>query len=85
MDELFEVLTLVQTRKVQQFPIIFFGRQYWTGLIAWIKSSLEQNGYISQGDMDLWKLTDDVDDIVAIIKEYMTQVGPPEEVPKAFA
>ncbi|MGV3772789.1 MAG: TIGR00730 family Rossman fold protein [Verrucomicrobiales bacterium] len=85
LDELFEVLTLVQTGKVQPFPIIFYGREHWTGLLAWIKSNLEQNGYISPGDMDLWQMTDDVDEVVGIIKDYLVKVGPPEKVPKAFA
>jgi uncharacterized protein (TIGR00730 family) len=85
LDELFEVLTLVQTRRVEPFPIIFFGRQHWTGLIRWIKDNLEQNGYISPGDMDLWTMTDDVDEAVELITEYLAKVGAPRKVPEVFA
>jgi uncharacterized protein (TIGR00730 family) len=53
LDEFFEVLTLVQTQRIPQFPLILFGANYWKGLIAWMKTRLEKDGFISPGDLDL--------------------------------
>ena len=57
-DELFEVLTLAQTGHAPKFPVILVGKEYWTGLIDWIKGTLLEDKYISPGDMDLFKLVD---------------------------
>jgi uncharacterized protein (TIGR00730 family) len=84
LDEFFEVLTLVQTQRIPQFPLILFGREHWKGLLAWMKSHLEKDGQISPGDLDLVKLTDDVDEVVAIIRDYERRVGPPGTLPFAF-
>jgi uncharacterized protein (TIGR00730 family) len=84
LDELFEVATLIQTRRISQFPMILFGRAYWSGLLRWIKSTLEKNGMISAGDLDLFSLTDDPKEAVEIILNYLRRVGPPKAVPKAF-
>jgi uncharacterized protein (TIGR00730 family) len=84
LDEFFEVLTLVQTRRIPEFPLILFGKSYWSGLIKWMDVQLEANQLISPGDQDLYRLTDDVDEAVQIILEYMRRTGPPEDVPKAF-
>lgn len=59
LDELFEALTLIQTGKIYQFPVILFGRHYWAGLVRWISSRLAGEGKISPGDLDLLLLTDD--------------------------
>jgi uncharacterized protein (TIGR00730 family) len=59
LDELFEALTLIQTGKIYQFPVILFGRHYWAGLVRWITSRLVGEGKISPGDLDLLLLTDD--------------------------
>jgi uncharacterized protein (TIGR00730 family) len=85
LDELFEVLTLVQTQRIPQFPIVLFGTAHWKGLIAWMKSRLEKDKQISPGDLDLLKLTDDVDEVVQIIRDYERRIGPPGILPKAFA
>ncbi|WP_127782264.1 TIGR00730 family Rossman fold protein [Rhodococcus sp. X156] len=69
LDELFEALTLVQTRKITRFPIIMFGTSYWSGLIDWIRSSVLAAGNISEVDMSLLHCTDDVDEVVDIIVE----------------
>ena len=65
LDELFESLTLVQTRKVTSFPVVLFGRDYWTGLLDWLRTTALETGTISAGDLDLFTLTDDVDEAVA--------------------
>jgi uncharacterized protein (TIGR00730 family) len=85
LDELFEVLTLVQTQRIPQFPLILFGTEHWKGLIAWMKLRLEKDKHISPGDLDLLKLTDDVDEVIQIILDYERRVGPPGALPPAFA
>jgi uncharacterized protein (TIGR00730 family) len=59
LDEAFEALTLIQTGKIYQFPVILFGRHYWAGLIRWLQSRVLVERKISPGDMDLMLLTDD--------------------------
>jgi uncharacterized protein (TIGR00730 family) len=85
LDELFEVLTLVQTQRIPQFPLILFGCDHWKGLLAWMKSRIEKDKFISPGDLDLVKITDDVDEVIAIIRDYERRVGPPGTLPVAFA
>ena len=71
MDELFEVLTLVQTKKVSPVPIILVGTEYWTGLVEWIKGTmLDQYNNISPKDMDLIPIMDDPDEIVKYINDF---------------
>ena len=69
LDELFEALTLVQTRKVTQFPIVLMGSEYWSGLVHWIRDQAEASGYISRGDIDLLHVTDDPAEAVEIIEK----------------
>ncbi len=85
LDELFEVLTLVQTRRIARFPLILYGRAYWTGLMKWMKSTLEKNSFISVGDLDLLQIVDTPEEAIEIITEYLRRVGPPEEIPPALA
>jgi len=86
LDELFEVLTLVQTGRIPEFPLILFGREHWQGLLRWMKSRLEEkSGYISPNDLDRLILTDDPQEVVRIVQDYERRVGPPDMVPKAFA
>lgn len=59
LDEAFEAMTLIQTGKIYQFPVIFFGRHYWAGLVRWLSSRVLGEGKISSGDLDLMLLTDD--------------------------
>ncbi|HEY9524210.1 MAG TPA: TIGR00730 family Rossman fold protein [Thermopolyspora sp.] len=67
LDELFEALTLVQTRKVTSFPVILLGNGYWGGLVEWIKGTLLDRGMVSPADADLIEVTDDVDAAVRSI------------------
>jgi len=64
LDELFESLTLVQTRKVTRFPVILYGRDYWQGLLDWMRTSVLPGGKINEADLDLISVSDDVDEIV---------------------
>src|SRR5688572_7307975 len=68
-DELFEALTLVQTRKVTSFPVVLIGRSYWQGLLGWLAETVAVEGCISPLDLDLVKLTDDVEEAVEIVLE----------------
>jgi len=70
LDELFEVLTLVQTRKVPPAPIILMGTEYWTGLLDWVRAQLLANQLIGPNDMDLITLTDSVDTAMQQIEEF---------------
>ncbi|MEO6714967.1 MAG: TIGR00730 family Rossman fold protein [Mycobacteriales bacterium] len=69
LDELFEALTLVQTRKVTQFPVILYNSAYWRGLIDWLRGPMLETERIGAHDIDLIKMTDDVDEIVQIVVE----------------
>ncbi|WP_092625729.1 TIGR00730 family Rossman fold protein [Actinopolyspora mzabensis] len=69
MDELFESLTLVQTKKVTKFPVVMFGRSYWRGLYEWIRDTMHSNGKIGDQELGLLHLTDDVDDAVRVVEE----------------
>jgi uncharacterized protein (TIGR00730 family) len=69
LDELFEALTLVQTRKVTKFPVILYGTAYWAGLIAWIRDTLVPAGKVNPADVELLTLTDDVDETIKLISE----------------
>jgi predicted Rossmann-fold nucleotide-binding protein len=85
LDEFFEVLTLVQTQRIPEFPLILFGRDYWKGLLRWMKLEMEGNSFISPGDLDLFTITDKPQEAIDIILDYERRVGPPEVVPRAFA
>ena len=77
LDELFEALTLIQTGKIYQFPVIMFGRHYWAGLIRWLQSRVLLEKKISPGDMDLMLLTDDPQEAAnAVIAAYDAQTRP---------
>jgi uncharacterized protein (TIGR00730 family) len=67
LDELFEALTLVQTRKVTRFPIVLFGTAYWQGLIDWVRNTVVDGGKASTIDLDLVHLTDDVGEAIALM------------------
>ncbi|MEM1116184.1 MAG: TIGR00730 family Rossman fold protein [Bacteroidota bacterium] len=75
MDELFESLTLIQTRKTSRFPVVLMGTDYWRGLIDWISGTLLEGGYISPEDPSLFTLTDDPEEAVSIIERFCTDAG----------
>lgn len=71
LDELFEAITLIQTNKIDKFPIILVGTEYWGGLIDWIKTTL-LDGFqnISDGDIDLVQVVDTEDEVIAILDDF---------------
>ena len=68
LDELFEALTLVQTRKVTRFPVILFGSEYWSGLVEWIRTTLASTGTINAADLELITVTDDIGEVMSVIQ-----------------
>jgi len=71
LDEFFEAITLIQTHKSERFPIILVGSEFWSGLFDWIKDVLlKKNNNISKKDLDLFHLTDSVDDVLNILNSF---------------
>lgn len=70
LDELFEAITLIQTNKIEKFPIILVGTKFWTGLMDWIKNTMLSEGNISPKDLDLIKIVDTEEEVVAIIDSF---------------
>jgi len=81
MDELFEALTLVQTHKVNQFPVVLVGTAYWSGLLDWLRGTMLADGYLSAGDLDLVHVTDSVDEALEVIAR--AEAGRSEHAPPA--
>ena len=75
LDELFEVMTLMQTGKIQHFPIILVGESFWRDSLLWIKKELLQNKLIGEDDLNLFKLVDSKDDIKQCIEDFYTSDG----------
>jgi uncharacterized protein (TIGR00730 family) len=73
LDELFEAITLVQTEKVNKFPIILVGKSYWEGLYQWIKDTLVEQQAISPEDLDLVEMVDTEDEVIQILTHFYTQ------------
>ncbi len=70
LDELFEALTLIQTKKINQFPIFLMGKVYWSGLISWLKDTALANGCLSEKDFNLITITDDPAEVAEKIKKH---------------
>jgi uncharacterized protein (TIGR00730 family) len=77
LDELFEAMTLSQTDKIRQFPIVLVGSDYWSGLVDWIRSRLLEGGKISAQDVDLFTVCDDPKDVAAAVFRGAEQQGFP--------
>jgi uncharacterized protein (TIGR00730 family) len=75
LDELFEALVLIQTRKIHSFPLILVGTDWWSGLIDWMRERLEGEGMISPGDLDLVHVTDEPDEVVEIVEAGARRQG----------
>jgi uncharacterized protein (TIGR00730 family) len=75
LDELFEALTLVQTQKVTAFPVVLMGRDYWQGLVDWVAERVVPEGKASLPDLALMRVTDDVDEVVELMRRSSDQTG----------
>jgi uncharacterized protein (TIGR00730 family) len=71
MDELFEALTLIQTKRIKSFPLILMGRDYWQGLLDWLKKTMLAEGKIQPADLELIQIIDDPEEVVKHIKKYV--------------
>ncbi len=74
LDEMFECLTLKQTGKMKDFPVILVGSDYWGGLVEWIREQILDRGLIAQQDMDLFQVTDSAAEVVEIVKRGWDRV-----------
>jgi uncharacterized protein (TIGR00730 family) len=72
LDELFESLTLIQTKKIRDFPVVLYGTQYWGGMIDWIRDIVLTEGKIAEQDLKLLHLTDSPSEIVEIISRFQS-------------
>ncbi|HJZ81368.1 MAG TPA: TIGR00730 family Rossman fold protein [Pyrinomonadaceae bacterium] len=70
LDELFEALTLIQTRKIHDFPVVLYGSQYWQGMLEWLRGPMLNEGKIVAEDLDRLHLTDSPAEIVRLVKAY---------------
>jgi uncharacterized protein (TIGR00730 family) len=70
MDEIFEALTLIQTRKIHDFPVVLYGTEYWGGLLQWLHDGPLKERMISRKDLELFTVTDDKDELVEIIQRH---------------
>jgi uncharacterized protein (TIGR00730 family) len=74
LDELFEALTLIQTKKIGRFPIVMVGKDYWAGLVDWVKMTmLDQNNNISPEDLTLFSLVDTATEAVEVIDNFYSK------------
>ena len=71
LDELFEAITLIQTKKAEKFPIILVGKSFWEGCLKWIKEELSVNHkYISEKELELISIVDEADDVIEILSKF---------------
>jgi len=88
MDELWEALTLIQTEKIRNFPVILFGSAYWGGLVSWVRDSMLADGKIAPEDLDLLIVTDSPEEVVRAVEESRSGRGSestsshPDQIPK---
>ncbi len=93
MDELFEAITLIQTGKIQNFPVILVGAEYWSGLLDWLRNSMLPAANISPGDIELMTVTDSPEEVCAVIQRSWdlkrgagtrTETGDGAALPEAY-
>jgi len=84
LDEFFEAITLIQTKKMPPAPIVLIGTNFWQGLLDWINEQLVTNGFISPQDTQLVTLTDDVDEVMRIVHNCCTQFIDAKHAPHPY-
>ena len=76
LDELFESLTLIQTGKIRDFPVVLVGSAYWAGMLTWLREVQLPYGAVSEADLALLKISDDPDEVCDIIRTYVAKAHP---------
>jgi len=71
MDECFEALTLIQTKRIKPFPVILMGSEYWKGLLDWLKGTMLSQSMISEEDLDFLHIVDEPEDAVRHIQKFV--------------
>lgn len=70
LDEMFEALTLIQTKKINKKPVVLIGKEYWQGLMDWVKNTMLAEGNISEGDLDLFRIVDTEEEAIEYIDDF---------------
>ena len=70
LDELFEAITLIQTKKIGRFPIVLVGSEFWRGLLDWVKNTLLAEGNISEEDLKLYRIVDTADEAIEHLNKF---------------
>jgi hypothetical protein len=70
LDEFSEAINLIQTKRISEFPVVLFGKEYWQSFLDWLHDTVLKEGNISPCDLDIFKVTDDPKEVVAIIKKF---------------
>lgn len=73
MDELFESMTLVQTKRIEKFPVVLVGKEYWSGLMSWVRSIVLKKGCIGDSDLNIFTLVDKPEEAVKIITQFYSK------------
>jgi uncharacterized protein (TIGR00730 family) len=76
LDELFEAVTLAQTGKIDHFPIVLFGKEYWSGLLGWLRTNALEHGMVSEDDLTLIRVTDDPEEAADVATSARPEVEP---------
>ncbi|MDO9585945.1 MAG: TIGR00730 family Rossman fold protein [Syntrophales bacterium] len=71
LDELFEALTLIQTKRIKSFPVVLMGSEFWHGMMEWLKNTVLREGKIGQNDLDFIQIIDEPDEVVKYIQKYV--------------
>ena len=85
LDELFEALTLIQTKKIRNFPVVLFGSTYWEGLLSWIRDPAMKEGKVTEQDLKLLHVTDSPAEVVKIIVDSQSSLGAEDQVTAEIA
>jgi len=70
LDELFEAMTLIQTEKIEKFPIVLVGKDYWNGLVNWLKETLLKTNKINKNDLSIFEIVDNPEEVIEILNKY---------------
>ncbi len=81
LDELFEALCLMQTHKIDLFPVVLVGRDYWSGLVEWLRTAVVDGGMINPEDMDLLRVVDSAEEAISVLHEFVEREDSPIQLP----